>query len=91
MLSVLVPSSNSDMVGVAQWLERLAVAQEVAGSNPVSHPNSRQRIAPARIGAPWLLCPSMTVAKLWGQGSESTLPHIFDCPSQTEAISGGDR
>ncbi len=26
------------MVAVAQWLERLPVEQEVAGSNPVSHP-----------------------------------------------------
>ena len=26
------------MVGVAQWLERLAVAQEAAGSIPVTHP-----------------------------------------------------
>ena len=28
------------MVGVAQWLEHLAVAQGVAGSNPVAHPIS---------------------------------------------------
>ena len=36
-------STRGDMVGVAQWLERLAVAQEVAGSNPVSHPFFRYR------------------------------------------------
>ena len=28
------------MVAVAQWLERLPVEQEVAGSNPVSHPKN---------------------------------------------------
>lgn len=26
------------MVAIAQWLERLPVEQEVAGSNPVGHP-----------------------------------------------------
>jgi hypothetical protein len=27
------------MVGVAQWLERRPVEPQVAGSNPVAHPN----------------------------------------------------
>ncbi len=31
------------MVGVAQWSERLAVAQEAAGSIPVAHPNFLNR------------------------------------------------
>jgi hypothetical protein len=27
------------MVGIAQWLERVPVEHEVAGSNPVTHPS----------------------------------------------------
>ena len=32
------------MVGVAQWSERLAVAQEAAGSIPVAHPSSLPQV-----------------------------------------------
>lgn len=52
------------MVGIAQLAERLVVVQEVAGSNPVTHPNSpsataagdggRSGVSGAAIGIPRL-------------------------------------
>lgn len=40
MYNRLVAEKNfSDMVGIAQLVERLVVVQEVAGSSPVTHPN----------------------------------------------------
>ncbi len=32
------------MVALVQWLERLVVAEEVKGSNPLGHPNKIQII-----------------------------------------------
>gem|GEM_PF-3501716 len=37
------------MVGVAQWLRRLAVAQQIEGSNPFAHPSHQHRL-PSTVG-----------------------------------------
>jgi hypothetical protein len=39
------------MVGIAQLVERLVVVQDVAGSSPVTHPNSKHGLEPAFIEA----------------------------------------
>ena len=40
-------AEHADTVGVAQLVERQTVDLDVAGSNPVTHPKQRQRMARA--------------------------------------------
>lgn len=42
----LIQYTDSDMAGVAQWLERLVVVQKAVGSNPITRPRIMKSIRP---------------------------------------------
>ena len=67
------------VVGVAQLVERLTVAQAVVGSIPIAHPNYKDRAFGPNWFSPgeWRSLASVPALGAGGRGFESHLPDHF--------------